>query len=145
MIELEEALERSNEEGLDLVEVSPKAKPPVCRLMDFGKYKYLQSKRQHVAKLNQKVTHLKEVKMRPKIEEHDFQFKVRNAIRFLSDGDRVKVNVMFMGREIAHKNLGVALLEKFQVAVLEKGTVEQPIKGEGRSMFMVLAPPKKKR
>ena len=100
--------------NLDLVEVSPKAKPPVCRLMDYGKFKYQQSKRSHVARQNQKVVHLKEVKMKPKIEDHDFQFKLRNALRFLEDGDKVKVGVRFLGRQIAHKDLGVDLLEKFQ-------------------------------
>ena len=105
---------------LDLVEVSPKAKPPVCRLMDYGKFKYQQSKRSHVAKQNQKVVHLKEVKMKPKIEEHDFQFKLRNALRFLEDGDKVKVGVRFMGRQIAHKDLGVELLEKFQLEIITR-------------------------
>lgn len=128
--------------GMDLVEVSPKADPPVCRLMDFGKYKYQQSKRQHEAKKHQKVIHVKELKLRPKIEDHDLQFKVRNAIRFLEEGDKVKVNVMFMGREMAHKELGEVLLERFQEAVGDKGAVEQPIKSEGRIMYMILAPTK---
>ncbi len=112
--------------------------------MDYGKFKYQQSKRQHAAKQHQKVTHLKEVKMRPKIEEHDFQFKLRNAIRFLEDGDKVKVLVMFMGRQIARKELGLALLERFQQELGEKAVLEQPAKSEGRSMFMILSPPKKK-
>lgn len=111
--------------------------------MDYGKFKYQQSKRNHVARQNQKVVHLKEVKMKPKIEEHDFQFKLRNALRFLEDGDKVKVGVRFMGRQIAHKDLGVELLEKFQAEIGDDGTVEQPISSEGRSMHMILAPPKK--
>ena len=131
--------------NLDLVEVSPKAKPPVCRLMDYGKFKYQQSKRSHIAKQNQKVVHLKEVKMKPKIEEHDFQFKLRNALRFLEDGDKVKVGGRFMGRQIAHKDLGVELLEKFQAEIGEDGSVEQPIRSEGRSMHMIIAPPKKRK
>ena len=139
------ALEMAKSSNLDLVEVSPKAKPPVCRLMDYGKFKYQQSKRSHVAKQNQKVVHLKEVKMKPKIEEHDFQFKLRNALRFLEDGDKVKVGVRFLGRQIAHKDLGVELLEKFQAEIGEDGSVEQPIRSEGRSMHMIIAPPKKKK
>ena len=138
-------MEMAKSSNLDLVEVSPKAKPPVCRLMDYGKFKYQQSKRSHVAKQNQKVVHLKEVKMKPKIEEHDFQFKLRNALRFLEDGDKVKVGVRFLGRQIAHKDLGVDLLEKFQEQIGEDGCIEQPICSEGRSMHMIIAPPKKKK
>ena len=138
-------MEKALHADLDLVEVSPKARPPVCRLMDYGKFKYQQSKRSHVAKQNQKVVHIKEVKMKPKIEEHDFQFKLRNTLRFLEDGNKVKVGVRFMGRQIAHKDLGVDLLEKFQAEIGDEGTVEQPIRSEGRSMHMILAPPRKKR
>ena len=141
----DEALEMAENVDLDLVEVSPKAKPPVCRLMDYGKFKYQQSKRSHVARQNQKIFHLKEVKMKPKIEEHDFQFKLRNALRFLEDGDKVKVGVRFMGRQIAHKDLGIELLEKFQAEIGDGGSVEQPITSEGRSMHMILAPPKKRK
>ena len=133
------------DQELDLVEVSPKATPPVCRLMDFGKFKYQQSKKSHIARQNQKVAHIKEVKMKPKIEEHDFQFKLRNALRFLEDGDKVKVGVRFMGRQIAHKDLGVELLEKFQAEIGEYGSVEPPIRSEGRSMHMIIAPPKKRK
>ena len=145
IIPRDEALELAKNADLDLVEVSPKANPPVCRLMDYGKFKYQQSKRNHVAKQNQKIVHLKEVKMKPKIEEHDFQFKLRNALRFLEDGDKVKVGVRFMGRQIAHKDLGIELLEKFQAEIGDGGTVEQPITSEGRSMHMILAPPKKRK
>ncbi|MED5403896.1 MAG: translation initiation factor IF-3 [SAR324 cluster bacterium] len=145
IISTDAALEMALSYNLDLVEVSPKAKPPVCRLMDYGKFKYQQSKRSHIAKQNQKVVHLKEVKMKPKIEEHDFQFKLRNALRFLEDGDKVKVGVRFMGRQIAHKDLGVELLEKFQAEIGEDGSVEQPIRSEGRSMHMIIAPPKKRK
>ena len=145
VVSLEKGLNLAKEAGLDLVEVSPKANPPVCRLMDYGKFKYQQSKRSHVAKQNQKIVHLKEVKMKPKIEEHDFQFKLRNALRFLEDGDKVKVGVRFMGRQIAHKDLGIELLEKFQTEIGDGGTVEQPITSEGRTMHMILAPPKKRK
>ena len=144
IMSIEEALEQSEEAGMDLVEVSPKANPPVCRRMDFGKFKYQQSKNQHSAGQNQKTIHLKEVKMKPKIEEHDFQFKVRNALRFLEEGDKVKVNIMFFGRMMAHKDLGLVLMEKFENAIGEAGIVEQPVRNEGRSMFMIMAPPKKK-
>ena len=135
----------ARDSDLDLVEVSPKAKPPVCRLMDYGKFKYQQRKRIHVDKQNQKVVNLKEVKMKPKIEEHDFQFKLRNTLRFLEDGDKVKVGVRFMGRQIAHKDLGIELLQKFQEQIGEDGSIEQPIRSEGRSMHMIIAPPKKKK
>ena len=144
LITVADALIRAQSDGLDLVEVSPKADPPVCRLMDYGKFKYQQSKRQHAAKVHQKVIHLKEVKLRPKIEDHDLQFKVRNALRFLEEGDKVKVNVVFMGREMAHKDLGLLLIERFQNMIGENGIVEQPVRNEGRSMFMILAPSKKK-
>ena len=144
IMSIEEALEQSEEAGMDLVEVSPKANPPVCRMMDFGKFKYQQSKKQNAARQNQKTIHLKEVKMKPKIEEHDFQFKVRNALRFLEEGDKVKVNIMFFGRMMAHKDLGLVLMEKFENAIGEAGIVEQPVRNEGRSMFMIMAPPKKK-
>ena len=144
LITVADALIRAQSDGLDLVEVSPKADPPVCRLMDYGKFKYQQSKRQHAAKVHQKVIHLKEVKLRPKIEDHDLQFKVRNALRFLEEGDKVKVNVVFMGREMAHKDLGLVLIERFQNMIGENGIVEQPVRNEGRSMFMILAPSKKK-
>ena len=145
VLSLQNALEKAQTDGLDLVEVSPKARPPVCRLMDFGKYKYQQSKRTHAAKQNQKITHLKEVKFKPKIEEHDYQFKLRNALRFLDDGDKVKIKVVFYGRMMAHKDMGRVLLNKFLEEVGERSIVEQPIMDEGRNMFMILAPPHKKK
>jgi translation initiation factor IF-3 len=141
---IEDALSEAEGASLDLVEISPKATPPVCRLMDYGKYKYQQSKRQHTAKQNQKISHLKEVKMRPKIEEHDYQFKLRNAVRFLEDGNKVKVLVMFMGRQVTRKEVGFSLLERFQQELGERAVLEQPPKNEGRSVFMILSPPKKK-
>ena len=145
VLSLQNALEKAQTDGLDLVEVSPKARPPVCRLMDFGKYKYQQSKRTHAAKQNQKITRLKEVKFKPKIEEHDYQFKLRNALRFLDDGDKVKIKVVFYGRMMAHKDMGRTLLNKFLEEVGERSVVEQPIMDEGRNMFMILAPPRKQK
>lgn len=143
ILELEEALAKADDLGLDLVEVSPNSDPPVCRIMDYGQYKYQQSKRQHEAKKNQKIIHLKEIKLRPKTEEHDFQFKLRHAIEFLQHGDKVKVSVFFRGREMIHQNLGHKLLEKFTQLSEETAMVEVPPKMEGRSLSMVLAPKKK--
>ena len=140
VITVADALIRAQSDGLDLVEVSPKADPPVCRLMDYGKFKYQQSKRQHAAKVHQKVIHLKEVKLRPKIEDHDLQFKVRNALRFLEEGDKVKVTLRFRGRELRHQELGTAILERVKSDTLELAKVEQFPSMEGRQMVMVLAP-----
>lgn len=134
----------ATESGLDLIEVSPNGNPPVCRLMDFGKYKYQQSKRKHEAKRHQKVVHLKEIKLRPKTEEHDLQFKIKNATRFLNDGDKVKITVVFRGREMTHRDIGRDLLIKFQEAIGEVGVVEQPLKDEGRSITLILGPNKRK-
>ena len=142
ILEIEEALRQAQEEGLDLVEVSPNSDPPVCRIMDYGQYKYQQSKRQHEAKKHQKIIHLKEIKLRPKTEEHDFQFKLKHAIEFVEAGDKVKVTVMFRGREMSHQELGHKLMEKFVAQVGEMATVESPAKMEGRTLSMVLAPKK---
>lgn len=139
-----EALTIAENQGLDLIEVSPNAAPPVCRLMDYGKYKYQQSKKQHEAKKHQKVIHVKEVKLRPKTEEHDLQFKLNNALRFLEEGNKVKVTVMFRGREMTHRKIGRDLLEKFQALIGETGAVEQPLKDEGRSITLIMAPSKLK-
>lgn len=143
ILELEDALSQADELGLDLVEVSPNSDPPVCRIMDYGQYKYQQSKRQHEAKKNQKIVHLKEIKLRPKTEDHDFQFKLKHAIEFLEDGDRVKVSVFFRGREMIHQDLGHRLLTKFTELSEEVATVEVPPKMEGRSLSMLLTPRKK--
>ncbi len=112
--------------------------------MDYGKYKYQQSKRQHEAKKHQKIVQVKEIKLRPKTEEHDLHFKLNNALRFLEDGNKVKVTVMFRGREMTHRDLGRTLLQKFQELVGERGMVEQPLKDEGRSITLILAPNKTK-
>lgn len=144
VLTLEEAITRSEEVGLDLVEVAPNADPPVCRIMDYGQYKYQQSKRLHEAKKNQKITHLKEIKLRPKTEEHDFQFKLKHALQFVEEGDKVKVSVFFRGREMAHTELGRKLLERFVALSGETAMVESSIKQEGRSFSMVIAPKKVK-
>ena len=143
ILELEDALQQAEELGLDLVEVAPGAEPPVCRIMDYGQYKYQQSKRAHEAKKNQKVVHLKEIKLRPKTEEHDFNFKLKHALEFIANGDRVKVSVFFRGREMAHQELGRRLLDKFADDAKELTQIEVPAKMEGRSMTMILVPLKK--
>ncbi|UCD86197.1 MAG: translation initiation factor IF-3 [Deltaproteobacteria bacterium] len=135
-----EALTAATDRGLDLVEVSPKSNPPVCRIMDYGKYKYQQKKKLQEAKKKQSVIHIKEVKLRPKIEEHDLQFKLRHIERFLSEGDKVKVTVMFRGREITRKELGQALLERLVEETKELGTIDQSPKQEGRNLVMFLSP-----
>lgn len=128
------------EKGLDLVEIAPNANPPVCRIMDYGKYKYEQSKREKEAKKNQKTISVKEVKLRPSIEDHDFMTKARNAAKFLADGDKVKVTIMFRGREITHPELGQELCERFAEELSGVAKVEKPAKVEGRNMIMILAP-----
>ena len=129
--------------GLDLVEIAPLAKPPVCRVMDYGKYKYQESKKAHEAKLKQKQTQLKEVKLRPGTDENDYQIKLRNLVRFLNDGDRCKVTLRFRGREMAHQEFGLRQLERIKTDLDELGQVEQMPKMEGRQMVMVIAPKKK--
>lgn len=137
---LKEGLRIAMEQGYDLVEVAPSAKPPVCRLMDYGKYKYEQSKREREARKKQRVINIKEIKLRPKIEEHDFEVKARNARRFLDDGDKVKVTLMFRGREISHAELGHNLCMKFYKRLEDTAILEKEPKVEGRNMVMVLAP-----
>ena len=140
IVPLEEALTRAAEEKLDLVEVAPKASPPVCKIMDYGKYKYLQAKKLQEAKKKQTTIQVKEVKIRPKTEEHDYQFKLRHIKRFLSEKNKAKVTIMFRGREIAHSNLGLKVLERIISDIEEEGIVEQAPKLEGRNMIMILAP-----
>ncbi|OPX20018.1 MAG: translation initiation factor IF-3 [Desulfobacca sp. 4484_104] len=137
---ISEALERAAAEHLDLVEVAPQATPPVCRIMDYGKFKYMQSKKTQEARKKQATIQIKEVKVRPKIEEHDIAFKLRNIRRFLTQKDKTKVSLVFRGREIAHPELGYNLLKKIAAAVEDIGVVEQQPKFEGRHMTMVLAP-----
>jgi translation initiation factor IF-3 len=140
IIPVREGMRVAAEQGLDLVEVAPQAKPPVCRIMDYGKYKYEQSKKERDARKKQRVINVKEVKIRPRIEEHDFQVKVRNARRFLTDGDKVKVTLMFRGREITHAALGHDLCMKFYKELEEQASMEKEPKVEGRNMIMVLVP-----
>ena len=140
ILPLVEALRLAANVELDLVEVSSKSEPPVCRIMDYGKFKYQQSKKAHEAKKKQAVVHIKEVKMRPKTEEHDFQFKVKHIERFLKEGDKIKVTVVFRGRELAFPDHGRNMLNRIQESVKEWGKVEQNPKFEGRNFVMILAP-----
>ncbi len=140
VLPLVEALRAAMNFELDLVEVSPKSDPPVCRIMDYGKFRYQQSKKAHEAKKKQAVVHIKEVKMRPKTEEHDFQFKLRNIERFLKEGNKTKVTVVFRGRELAHPDLGKNMLGRIVEGSKEWAKVEQPPKFEGRNFIMILAP-----
>lgn len=135
-----EAVKAAEERGLDLVEVAPLAEPPVCKIMDFGKYKYEQAKKAHESKKHQKIIQLKEVKMRPGTDVHDYTFKLNNAKRFLDEGNKVKVTVVFRGREMAHTDLGSALLNKVVADIQEAGNIEQMPKQEGRALSMVIAP-----
>jgi translation initiation factor IF-3 len=135
-----EALRAAANANLDLVEVSPKAEPPVCRIMDYGKFKYQQSKKAHDARKKQAVVHLKEVKMRPKTEEHDFQFKLRHIEEFLKEGNKTKVTIVFRGRELAHPDLGRKMLNRVTEGSKEWAKVEQEPKFEGRNFIMILAP-----
>lgn len=139
-----EAVRRAEDEGLDLVEISPQARPPVCKIMDYGKYKYEQSKKRHEQKKRQFVVHIKEIKMRPATDEHDFQTKLRHVKRFLEDGDKVKISVRFRGREMAHVDLGRDRMQRVVEEMRGLGEVESFPKMEGRQMFMMLAPVKKK-
>jgi translation initiation factor IF-3 len=140
VLTIEAANEKAAEFGLDLVEVNPMAKPPVCKIMDYGKFKYEEKKKTSEAKKKQVVVHLKEVKMRPKTEEHDYQFKVRNVRRFLEEGNKARVTVMFRGREITHKEIGSKLMEDVVGDVKDIAVVEQTPRMEGKQMFMILAP-----
>lgn len=140
VMSVKEALKIAMERGVDLVEVAPGAKPPVCRLMDYGKFKYEQSKREREARKKQRVINIKEVKLRPNIENHDFEVKAKNAIRFLREGDKVKVTIMFRGREISHAQLGRNLCLRMAGLVKDMAHVEREPKVEGRNMIMILTP-----
>jgi len=138
-----EAIDLAYDEGLDLVEVSPTADPPVCRVMDFGKYLFEQNKKNQSAKRKQKQVHVKEIKFRPGTDEGDYQIKLRKLVQFLEHGDKTKVTLRFRGREMAHKELGAQLLARVRDDLQEYGSVEQMPQMEGRQMVMVLAPRKK--
>ena len=140
IVSIEEARERATAAGMDLVEVAPEARPPVCRLMDYGKFKYEAARKAREAKKKQHHIQLKEVKFRPGIEDHDYDFKVRNARRFLEDGNKVKLTMMFRGRQMSHPEIGLQVLQRVTGDLEEVGKVEmQPLR-EGRTMTMVLAP-----
>ena len=134
-----DAWRQAQEAGLDLVEISPMANPPVCRIMDYGKFKYAESKKQHEAKLKQKQIQIKEIKFRPGTDEGDYNIKLRNLIKFLNDGDKTKVTLRFRGREMAHQEIGMRLIQRVRDDLEEYGVVEQFPKMEGRQMVMVLA------
>ncbi len=136
---IEEALRLAEEKNTDLVKIAPQAKPPVCKIMDYGKYRFEQAKREKEAKKNQRVIEIKEVRLSLNIDTHDFETKVGHAIKFLKGGNRVKVSIRFRGREMAHPENGLVTMSKFADACSEFGTVEKPAKLEGRSMLMFLA------
>ncbi len=136
----EQAMEMALDAGLDLVEVSPNMSPPVCKLLDYGKYKYQQQKKKAEAKKKQKIVEVKEIKMRPEIDDHDYQTKTKAMQRFFEDGDKVKVTLRFRGREMAHQERGMALLQRVQADFEDIAKVEAMPKLEGRQMIMVLAP-----
>ena len=138
-----QALAAAEEAGLDLVEIAPMAQPPVCRIMDFGKFKYQEAKRAHEAKLKQKQVQVKEIKFRPGTDENDYQIKLRNVIKFLEEGDKAKITLRFRGREMAHQEIGMRVLERIKADLGELIQVEQFPKMEGRQLIMVLAPTKK--
>lgn len=140
VIPSKEALKLALEKDLDLVKIAPTANPPVCRIMDYGKYCFEQSKREKEARKNQKIVEVKEVRMSSTIDTHDFETKVNQAIKFLNGGDKLKVSVRFRKRAVAHPHLGEELLERFKEACLEAGVVEKPMKMEGRSMVMFVSP-----
>ncbi|RKD23802.1 translation initiation factor IF-3 [Ammoniphilus oxalaticus] len=140
ILPIREALQKAQEANLDLVAVAPTAKPPVCRIMDYGKYRYEQSKREKEARKNQKVISIKEVRLSPTIEEHDLQTKLRHVQKFLEQGDKVKLSIRFRGRAITHSDIGRKVLEKVGEEVKDQCVVERHPRMEGRSMFMILAP-----
>ncbi|NLL96588.1 MAG: translation initiation factor IF-3 [Clostridiaceae bacterium] len=143
IVSAKEAQLKANERELDLVKIAPNANPPVCKIMDYGKYLYEQNKRDKEAKKKQTIIEVKELRLSAKIEEHDFSFKAKNAIKFLESGDKVKVSIRFRGREIAYSKMGREVMEKFAETVKEFGKVDRPPVMEGRTMSMILVPHKK--
>lgn len=137
---IKEAQKLANSKNLDLVKIAPQAEPPVCKIMDYGKYMFELAKKEKEARKNQKIISIKEVRVSPSIEDHDFDFKVKNAYKFLKDGDKVKVSVKFRGREMHYTSIGHEILEKFAEEVKEVGVVEKKPKLEGKSMIMILNP-----
>ncbi len=145
ILDIDQAVEMAADAGLDLVEVSPNAEPPVCRVMDFGKYQYEQKKQQSDAKKKQKRTHVKMIKYRPGTEEADYQIKFKNLVKFIDNGDKVKVVIWFRGREVQHRELGMEMLDRIEMDCEEFAVVEQRAKLEGRQLGMMLAPKSKKK
>jgi translation initiation factor IF-3 len=143
VVPVRQALQMAEEAGVDLVEIAPMAQPPVCRIMDFGKFKYQEAKRAHEAKLKQKQIQVKEVKFRPGTDDNDYQIKLRNLVKFLQEGDKAKITLRFRGREMAHQEFGMRMLERIKADLEEVGQVEQFPKMEGRQLIMVIAPTKK--
>ncbi len=144
IVSLAEAFRLAEESNVDLVEIAPTAQPPVARLMDYGKFKYSEQKKAHEAKLKQKIILVKEVKFRPGTDDGDYNIKLRNLIKFLDEGDKTKITLRFRGREMAHQDIGVRMLERLKMDLIEVGQVEQWPKMEGRQMIMIMAPKKKK-
>lgn len=140
VVSTQDANEKAINAGLDLVEISPHADPPVCKILDYGRYKYEAQKKKNEARKRQKIIDIKEIKMRPNIDSHDYDVKMRSIDRFLEDGDKVKVTMRFRGREMAHQELGLAVLKRVEEAFVEKAKVEQFPRLEGRQMIMVMAP-----
>jgi translation initiation factor IF-3 len=140
VLTIDQALARAQEEGMDLVEVSPLAKPPVCKIMDYGKFKYLEKKKQNEAKKNQVVVLLKEIKFRPRTEEHDYNVKIKKVREFLEDSNKARITVMFRGREMSHRELGQKVLQEIIEDLKEVAVIEAAPRMEGRQMFMILAP-----
>ena len=145
ILDIDQAVEMAADAGLDLVEVSPNAEPPVCRVMDFGKYQYEQKKQKSDAKKKQKRTHVKMIKYRPGTEEADYQIKFKNLVKFIDNGDKVKVVIWFRGREVQHRELGMEMLDRIEMDCEEFAVVEQRAKMEGRQLGMMLAPKSKKK
>ena len=144
IVPIRQALDLADEAGVDLVEIAPMAQPPVCKIMDVGKFKYQEAKRAHEAKLKQKQVVVKEVKFRPGTDENDYQIKLRNVIKFLSEGDKAKITLRYRGREMAHQEIGMRMLERIKANLEQQAMVEQWPKMEGRQLIMVLAASKKK-
>ena len=140
VVSIRDAQRAAEEAGLDLVEVSPNAEPPVCKILDFGKFKYESQKKRNEARKKQKIIDVKEIKLRPNIDDNDYQVKLRNARRFIDDGDKVKVTMRFRGRELAHQEIGMNVLMRVRDELEEATKVEQMPKMEGRQMIMVLSP-----
>jgi translation initiation factor IF-3 len=140
VVPIRDAIAQAEDAGLDLVEVSPNAEPPVCKILDFGKFKYEERKRKHDARKKQRIIEVKEIKMRPGIDVHDYQVKMRSIQRFIEEGDKVKVTMRFRGREMAHQELGLKVLDRVRGDMEEKAKVEQLPRLEGRQMIMIMAP-----